>query len=226
MALAVNVVSEVSSLPSWLAIDFDRITQGFVNCSVRFVSKESLRALPPAKDGSYNAPRNSYEELAAAYYESLGHATVKLDHFITQSIKIPALRTDKIIDHERMLKIALDRDSYERFFRRDSSLESVASLSSVDPTKYPLHCYPPDFVVYRTARSWFRRTSAFFFAEVKGPKDRLHWNQANWFVRLMPADWHYEILAIVKQRMDVIWLFKPNGEASRIGPLWSDKPAT
>jgi hypothetical protein len=113
------------------------------------------------------------------------------------------------------LRRYLSNSDYSLFIRRSYKLHNVVPLNGIDPKDYSICFYPPDFLLINN------RSGEWKFVEVKGPKDKLHFRQANWFVNLIPKVWKYEIFASLDMQFEGMYLCVLDG--NRSGPRFNEK---
>ena len=177
----------------------NRVTAGLVNCNIRIVSKKRLK-----ESNQYLGCQgaNFNEREAAFYYEQQGYEVIRLEHFALASVGQPGeyarVESEPIAGH--LLRL-LPAEAYRRLIARSERYVETKSLAlnSVMPKDYALAFYPPDFLVVRRR---LLKPNEFKFVEVKGPKDSIHFRQANWIVNLKPEDWDFEIFASVHDQVE------------------------
>lgn len=200
-----------------------RVTQNLVNCSVRFVSRGVVDedcALAPSK---FSGQWTRYERMAAYYYEQLGFEVIRLEGRVTQFLEHAHsehfISNERKVKMKRYLKKYMGKGGYKRFThdvtRDDPFLRVVGSLG-MQPWESGMAGSPPDFLVGNP-----KNTEQWFFAEVKGPSDRINLGQASWFVLHLPPDWDYEICAILNRPFTAHYLYRANG--SRAGETYFDE---
>ena len=186
-------IYELSDAPAPIQSTAKRVTNDLIRCDIRIASRSKLadlrspRRLPPS-----SARLNKFELEAASLYASRGYKVIRLEHFAANGVG----RSEHLMPESKMLgkklRKHLTRDAYLRFIQTSDAVSEALVLNEVDPRDYPLNCYPPDFLMVRSKQE-------FVFVEVKGPRDRLHFRQANWAINLLPKDWRFEICALVER---------------------------
>lgn len=196
-------IPNIAASPLFVRRCFERVTGGLVNCPVVVVSRNKLAGLSLSAQGPASN-LNKFEREAAAYYERLGYSVTRLDHFASCSVHYNEGFDDSAA-LGKALRALLPSADYLRYIHRDPEVREGIVLNGVDPRKYALAFYPPDFLVAK------RGSTDWKFVEVKGPADSLHFHQANWYVNLMPPTWHYEIFASLGRDFGETYRCMPEG---------------
>lgn len=166
-----------------------------IHCPVRIESRSTLQQ--SASLGAFeDSSGNIYEREAKYYYQSKGYKVIRLEHFASAGVgsKEDILPESKILGNH--LRKYLPPDTYQTFIRKSKASQEALVLNGVSPKDYSLSFYPPDFLVIDIT------TNIWKFVEVKGPTDKLHFRQANWYINLLPNQWEYEIFASVNIKFE------------------------
>ncbi|MDD5462012.1 MAG: VRR-NUC domain-containing protein [Methylococcales bacterium] len=176
-----------------------RVTQGMINCDLIIVSRSNLSEdiqIPKYFPGSWN----KYEKEAAYFYKKQGYDVIRLEHFASCGV---GEKEDIFEDSKRLGKLLrefLPQEDYKKYIYKSEQCREAVALNGVYPKYYSLSFCPPDFlVVNKTSSQWK-------FVEVKGPTDKLHFRQANWYINLMPSNWDYEIFASLNKEFEEIYI--------------------
>jgi hypothetical protein len=193
--------------PHFVEKCYQRVTQEMINCQVRIISRNILKDV----NGEYqftNFLGNMYEKEAKYYYESTGFTVIRLEHFASNAVgeKESIFPEAKVLGD--LLRKHLSKDDYNKYIFKKSAVKNVLVLNGIDPKDYSISFYPPDFLVINNNDGKWK------FVEVKGPTDKLHFRQANWFVNLIPESWDYEIIALLNKKFDETYLCKIPGSRS------------
>ncbi|MBL4783637.1 MAG: VRR-NUC domain-containing protein [Porticoccaceae bacterium] len=188
------LLSEISEKELYISKCINRVTQRMINCDIVIMSRENLSEGGEKIDiqGAFN----KYEKEAAFFYQTKGYEVIKLEHFASSG----AGDKEHIFDESKELGIKLRKifpiDEYQKFIYKSDACRKALVLNSIYPAEYSLSFYPPDFLVVKND------TKEWKFVEVKSPRDKLHFRQANWYVKLMPENWNYEIFASLNRKCD------------------------
>lgn len=193
------LISNLDDAPIFVRKAYNRVTSGLVNCKVRVVSRKHLY-LPSETEPTFIIKCNDYEKEVAHFYHLNGYKSIRLDHATTSSLTIKTLQSLQVRTLAQDLQTHLSLEFYNLFTFTSRTVKRALHLGEVSPRQYPLHCYPPDFVMVND------KLSSWHFVEVKSPKDKLHFKQANWFLNLKPDDWGYEIFATLDTDFDEAYL--------------------
>lgn len=199
--------------PTWVKKVVGQATSDLVQCPLTILpaSREALNDI--TLDGSRGL--TAAEAFVAAHYANRGCKVIRLEHMQT-SILSRDNPPDSLAEAREVLRgdllAAMPMSAYQRFINVSEHLQGHSALNGVSPLHYPLHAYVPDFMLAMDGRR-------FVFVEVKSQTDALHFRQANWFLNLKPADWHYEIVVTVSRKLTAP-IRIPAGLEKR-GPAWA-----
>jgi len=199
------MISDFSCAPNFVEKCYNRVTQGMIICPVRIVSRDQLKNLGEVSKDFSDFPWEKYEREAKGYYESRGYEVIRLEHFASAGVggREHIFPKSKILGE--YLRHYFSESDYSLYIHRSEEINKFLVLNGVYPTDYSISFYPPDFlVVDKMSGEWQ-------FVEVKGPKDKLRFRQANWFVNLIPKTWKYEIFASLDRQFEDTFMFIPNG---------------
>lgn len=203
-------IPSLEQAPLFVQKCYRRVTQQLINCPVRVVSRSKLSGPTKSVESELKLPFNEYEREAFDYYQSSGFEVIRLEHFASTGVG----RSEHLLkDSEKLgklLRLHLPEADYQAYISRSKRGKAAVSLSSVYPENYPISCYPPDFLIIDKVSKRFK------FVEVKGPNDKLHYRQANWYLNLIPSHWGYEIFASLNNAFEQLYLC--NLSEPRIGP--------
>ena len=193
------IIRKLDEAPAFVSTAYKRVTSSLINCKVRIVSRKHLY-LPSETESIFNIKCNDYEKEVAHFYHLNGYKSIRLEHFTTSSLTNKNLQSLQVRTLAKDLQTNFSMEFYNLFSFTSRSVKRALHLGEVSPKQYPLHCYPPDFLMVNHELPTWR------FVEVKSPKDKLHFMQANWFVNLKPDDWEYEIFATLNKEFDESYL--------------------
>lgn len=189
--------------PSNLQSHISRVTSRLINCDIRIISRTDLKNLDNTKEPPTGL--NKHEKEAFSYYTSIGYEVIRLEH---QFLSLVGEKEHLFAESKALgdkLRSLIPRRDYLKLIHRNENLlnKKALVLNSVYPRDYSLAFYPPDFIAVKKR---LLGANEFKFIEVKGPTDRLHFRQANWYVNLMPNHWQYEIFASINEDIEEIYI--------------------
>lgn len=168
-----------------VAAEVDKRLAGLARPDVRVVPDVS--AVSPLSASVWKAQWTRYEKVAVAFYETNGYEVVRLSHETLSSV---GEHYAGGVPGASKLAIALSRllseEDLKLLTAKSEAVRKALALNSVDPRRYSLAFYPPDFLCSLKAQP-----GDWFFVEVKGAGDSFHIRQANWLVHLKPTHWRY-----------------------------------
>lgn len=207
-------IRDFANAPNFVERCYKRVTHEMINCPVRIVSRDQLQDTSEVSNIFSDFPWDEYEREAMRYYQSRGHEVIRLEHFASCGVGHKENIFEKSKHLGRYLRRYLSKSDYSLYIHRSEKIENTVSLSEINPHEYSISFYPPDFLVVDKKRGEWQ------FVEVKGPKDKLRFRQANWFINLIPEPWEYEIFASLDRHFEETFVCITNGP--RAGPGFED----
>jgi hypothetical protein len=137
---------------------------------------------------------------AANYYEKKDYFVIRLE---TSSSVFVGKKENLFEDSAKLGKLLreyLPFNEYLKFIHTPVIEKGILALNGVYPENSPISSYPPDFLVINKLNHEWK------FVEVKSPKDKISFRQANWYINLMPNNWQYEILALINKDFEDVYI--------------------